>query len=133
MKTIADIDKNVLAAFRKGVVIPAQPLALDENRQFMPKNQRALCRYYIDAGELKYIDFSLYASPDIITYLLGHKAPPAFFRPPDIKQSRYCRNHEQQCHDSRRDRYIQPCARSALRLPHSGFPRSFFLFHLCLV
>ena len=50
MKTIADIDKNVLAAFRKGVVIPAQPLALDENRQFMPKNQRALCRYYIDAG-----------------------------------------------------------------------------------
>ena len=50
MKTIADIDKNVLSAFRKGVVIPAQPLALDENRQFMPKNQRALCRYYIDAG-----------------------------------------------------------------------------------
>ena len=44
MKTIADIDKNVLSAFRKGVVIPAQPLALDENRQFMPKNQRALCR-----------------------------------------------------------------------------------------
>ena len=50
MKTIADIDKNVLSAFRKGVVIPAQPLALDENREFMPANQRALCRYYIDAG-----------------------------------------------------------------------------------
>ena len=50
MKTIADIDPNVLAAFRKGTVIPAQPLALDENRCFMPRNQRALCRYYIDAG-----------------------------------------------------------------------------------
>lgn len=49
-KCIADIDQNVLAAFRKGVVIPAQPLALDENRKFAPRYQRALCRYYIDAG-----------------------------------------------------------------------------------
>ena len=50
MKKISDIDKNVLARIRKGCVIPAQPLALDENRKFMPQNQRALCRYYIDAG-----------------------------------------------------------------------------------
>ena len=50
MKTISNIDKDALAVFREGTVIPAQPLALDENRQFMPKNQRALCRYYIDAG-----------------------------------------------------------------------------------
>lgn len=50
MKKIADIDSQILANFRRGTVIPAQPLALDENRQFMPANQAALCRYYIDAG-----------------------------------------------------------------------------------
>ena len=50
MKKISDIAPEVLALVRKGCVIPAQPLALDENRKFMPVNQRALCRYYIDAG-----------------------------------------------------------------------------------
>ena len=50
MKTIADIPPEVLAEFRRGTVIPAQPLALDENRHFAPRYQRALCRYYIDAG-----------------------------------------------------------------------------------
>ena len=50
MKTIADIRPEVLAAVRRGTVIPAQPLALDENRKFAPKYQRALCRYYMDSG-----------------------------------------------------------------------------------
>ncbi len=50
MKTIANIDPEVLANFRKGTVIPAQPLALDSNRKFAPQYQKALCRYYIDAG-----------------------------------------------------------------------------------
>lgn len=50
MKKIKDIDSAVLSSFRNGVVIPAQPLALDKNRKFVPKYQRALCRYYIDAG-----------------------------------------------------------------------------------
>ena len=50
MKKISDIAIDVLANVRKGCVIPAQPLALDENRNFMPVNQRALCRYYIDSG-----------------------------------------------------------------------------------
>lgn len=50
MKKIADIDNSVLTEFRSGTVIPAQPLALDENRHFLPQYQRALCRYYIDAG-----------------------------------------------------------------------------------
>ena len=50
MKKISDIDSGVLKAFRRGVVIPAQPLALDSNRKFSPKHQRALCRYYMDAG-----------------------------------------------------------------------------------
>jgi hypothetical protein len=35
---------------RQGAVIPAHPLALDANRQFDPQAQRALARYYIDAG-----------------------------------------------------------------------------------
>ena len=50
MRKINDINSQVLANFRRGTVIPAQPLALDENRKFMPANQAALCRYYIDAG-----------------------------------------------------------------------------------
>ena len=50
MKKINDIAPEVLQLVRKGCVIPAQPLAIDENRKFMPQYQRALCRYYIDAG-----------------------------------------------------------------------------------
>ncbi len=50
MKTIADIDGSVLSEFRQGTVIPASPLALDLNRRFSPRHQRALCRYYIDSG-----------------------------------------------------------------------------------
>lgn len=47
---IKDIDKDVIALFRKGCAIPAVPLALDENRLFDERCQRVLIRYYIDAG-----------------------------------------------------------------------------------
>ncbi len=50
MKTVNDIQHDVLAAVRRGVAIPAQVLALNEDRKFAPKYQRALCRYFIDAG-----------------------------------------------------------------------------------
>ena len=50
MKTINDIQPDVLAVVRKGTVIPALPLALDANRQYSPRYQRALCRYYVDSG-----------------------------------------------------------------------------------
>lgn len=50
MYTISQIDPEVLVNVRRGTVIPAQPLALDEHRRFAPRHQRALCRYYIDAG-----------------------------------------------------------------------------------
>lgn len=40
----------VLDELRRGVVIPAHPLALDGNRQFAPGRQRALSRYYVAAG-----------------------------------------------------------------------------------
>jgi Dihydrodipicolinate synthetase family len=40
----------VLAALREGVVIPAHPLALDRDRQLDARRQRALTRYYLDAG-----------------------------------------------------------------------------------
>ena len=50
MKRISDIAPEVLRSVRRGCVIPAQPLALDENRRFLPRFQRALCRYYMDAG-----------------------------------------------------------------------------------
>jgi dihydrodipicolinate synthase/N-acetylneuraminate lyase len=45
-----DIPATVLSRFRDGMVIPAHPLALTEARAFDPRRQRALTRYYIDAG-----------------------------------------------------------------------------------
>ncbi|MCY9659666.1 dihydrodipicolinate synthase family protein [Paenibacillus chondroitinus] len=39
-----------LQALHEGLVIPAHPLALDENRQLDEQHQRALTRYYMAAG-----------------------------------------------------------------------------------
>ena len=46
----ADLPQPILNAIRRGTVIPATPLALDRNRKFDERRQRALIRYYIDAG-----------------------------------------------------------------------------------
>jgi hypothetical protein len=45
-----DWPPEVLAALRRGVVIPAHPLALDADRKLDARRQRALARYYLDAG-----------------------------------------------------------------------------------
>ncbi len=45
-----DIPAEVQAALARGVVIPAHPLALDAERRLDERRQRALSRYYIDAG-----------------------------------------------------------------------------------
>jgi dihydrodipicolinate synthase/N-acetylneuraminate lyase len=45
-----DWTPQALTALRKGVVIPAHPLALDANRKLDSRRQRALTRYYLDAG-----------------------------------------------------------------------------------
>tara|TARA_R110001599_G_scaffold278619_4_gene479954 strand:- start:340 stop:1398 length:1059 start_codon:yes stop_codon:yes gene_type:complete len=47
---IDDIPKETLSVFRRGGVIPAQPLALNSERKLDPRRQRALSRYYLDAG-----------------------------------------------------------------------------------
>jgi hypothetical protein len=47
---INDIPVNTLDNFRRGVVIPALPLALDAERRLLPRYQRGLIRYYMDAG-----------------------------------------------------------------------------------
>lgn len=41
---------NLRSHLLAGHVIPAQPLALDRNRKFSEKHQRALTRYYVAAG-----------------------------------------------------------------------------------
>lgn len=41
---------GVLEALRQGTVIPAHPLALTADRQLDERHQRALTRYYIEAG-----------------------------------------------------------------------------------
>jgi len=45
-----DWPPQVLAALRGGTVIPAHPLALDSDRKLDLRRQRALTRYYLDAG-----------------------------------------------------------------------------------
>lgn len=45
-----DRHMKALELLHKGTVIPANPLALDSNRQFDTDRQRALTRYYLDAG-----------------------------------------------------------------------------------
>ncbi len=49
-RTVADIPEAALARFRTGTAIPAHPLALTAARTLDERRQRALSRYYIDAG-----------------------------------------------------------------------------------
>lgn len=42
--------QHIVDALRQGMVIPAHPLALDHRRKFDERHQRALTRYYLDAG-----------------------------------------------------------------------------------
>jgi dihydrodipicolinate synthase/N-acetylneuraminate lyase len=44
------LPKEVLTALQEGKVIPALPLALNNNRELDERRQRALMRYYLDAG-----------------------------------------------------------------------------------
>ena len=46
----SNLPANVLALLAEGCVIPAHPLALDAQRRFDARRQRALTRYYVDAG-----------------------------------------------------------------------------------
>jgi len=46
----SDLPDEVLALVAQGAVIPAHPLALNAQREFDRRRQRALTRYYIDAG-----------------------------------------------------------------------------------
>ena len=45
-----DLPAPVLSTLRQGAVIPAHPLALDRDRKFDRQSQRAISRYYVDAG-----------------------------------------------------------------------------------
>jgi dihydrodipicolinate synthase/N-acetylneuraminate lyase len=45
-----DWPRPVLDTLRRGVAIPAHPLALDAKRRLDERRQRALTRYYIDSG-----------------------------------------------------------------------------------
>jgi dihydrodipicolinate synthase/N-acetylneuraminate lyase len=44
------LPSEVIALLRRGIAIPAHPLALDASRRLDARRQRALSRYYIDAG-----------------------------------------------------------------------------------
>jgi len=46
----SQLPAETLALLRRGTVIPAHPLALDAARRLDPRRQRALTRYYLDAG-----------------------------------------------------------------------------------
>jgi len=44
------VPSDVIASLNKGVVIPALLLALNSKRKLDERRQRALIRYYLDAG-----------------------------------------------------------------------------------
>src|SRR5690348_9201862 len=46
----SEIKSEIRRLIADGTVLPAHPLALDVNRKLDPVHQRALTRYYIDAG-----------------------------------------------------------------------------------
>lgn len=46
----SDLPDYVTDILRRGTVVPAHPLALDSARRFDLRRQRALTRYYLDAG-----------------------------------------------------------------------------------
>src|SRR3954467_9292784 len=46
----SEINSEVRKLIADGTVIPAHPLALDAGRELDTRHQRALSRYYIDAG-----------------------------------------------------------------------------------
>src|SRR5258706_15251098 len=46
----SDLPADVLAVLRRGAVIPAHLLALDARRKLDVRRQRAMTRYYLDAG-----------------------------------------------------------------------------------
>ena len=48
--TRKDLPPEIINKIMEGAVIPAIPLALDADRRFDEKRQKALVRYYIDAG-----------------------------------------------------------------------------------
>jgi len=50
VRHLDDIPADVLAVLRRGTVIPAHLLALDSDRRLDSRRQRALTRYYVDAG-----------------------------------------------------------------------------------
>jgi hypothetical protein len=46
----SQLPPEILSMIRRGVAIPAHPLALDAERRFARRRQRALTRYYVDSG-----------------------------------------------------------------------------------
>ena len=46
----SELPSEILALLRAGTVIPAHPLALNRSRKLDARRQRALTRYYLDAG-----------------------------------------------------------------------------------
>ena len=46
----SQLPPEIAALLRRGTVIPAHPLALDARRRLDERRQRALTRYYLDAG-----------------------------------------------------------------------------------
>ncbi|WP_319799719.1 dihydrodipicolinate synthase family protein [Microvirga rosea] len=46
----SQLSPEILSMIRRGVAIPAHPLALDAERRFDRARQRALTRYYVDSG-----------------------------------------------------------------------------------
>ena len=95
-----ELSESKIKLLRDGTVIPAHPLALDGNRKLNEKHQRALTRYYIDAGaggvavgvhstqfEIRNPEFNLY---EPVLRLAAEEVNHAVLRRPFLKIAGVC-------------------------------------------
>ncbi|MCD6323176.1 MAG: dihydrodipicolinate synthase family protein [Clostridiales bacterium] len=95
-----ELSESKIKLLRDGTVIPAHPLALDGNRKLNEKHQRALTRYYIDAGaggvavgvhstqfEIRNPEFNLY---EPVLRLVAEEVNHAVLRRPFLKIAGVC-------------------------------------------
>ena len=133
---ISDIPATTLARLRRGMVIPALPLALDAARRFSPRHQRGLVRYYLDAGaggiaagvhttqfEIRAPEHHLFA-PVLRVAVEAIDRHPVAGTPPPLKVAGVCGKTDQALREAELARSLgyHACLLSLAALQDAGLP-----------
>ncbi|GGG19567.1 dihydrodipicolinate synthase family protein [Paenibacillus abyssi] len=110
MRTGKTLAAELTEALHEGLVIPAHPLALDEQRKLDEKHQRALTRYYMASGaggiavgvhstqfEIRDKEFNLY---EPVLRMAAEEIEKANLQRPFIKVAGICGPTEQAVHET---------------------------------